>query len=553
MRTPICRLLLSGIAILSSVHALTLEQRIEDYKFFWQSFKEQYAFFDLKREKYGVDWDRIGEEYLAKVKTSKSDLELLQAITESQVALQDGHCYNGLIDHIYNTDELYMLPIDFKLGAGNKIFVNAVSIGSPLFYEYNISSGYELLAINGKTVRQIARERKKWTPASSPGQFWSQLASLIRFVHPFEEKPQETSASLLFLSPEGKRVEAKCDWKIVKAKKAPARPMDSLYKDEAADDNAAKIDSEGPIPMEVKIYPDSNTAYIKIETWMKTEDPKEQFEKVFSQIKDTDGLLLDLRNNGGGVAKWGILFANYLLDSEATVPNKTRIEAILSKTYIRRFPGVTEKDVQEAFSDPEQVQSLLKAVLKKEFSIEDIKNRMENGEFKPLAFVKLLNFEVNEVPTYTKPVVILMNGGCYSTTDIFMTLMKDNNRATFVGTTNGAGSGSPIPAKTPNLGFEFYVSHGKFFTPNEIMIEGQPIRPDILSAPSREDIVNSYDRVLQDGFQELTNLIDPFSNSFIGVDFNESPSELKSNTIEDTKPDFGLPKLPDYIAPAHFE
>jgi C-terminal processing protease CtpA/Prc len=547
------KLLFSGLFLLNSLQALTLEQRVEDYKFFWNSFKEQYAFFDLKRKKFGVEWDAVRAKYLAQVENSDSDLALLKAITESQVALGDGHCYNSLIDHVYKTDKLFMLPIDFKLGAGNKVYVNAVGIGSPLFYEHGITTGHELIAINGKSVRKIARERKKWIPASSPGQFWSNLVGMLQFVHPFEEQPTEKTATITVMSPEGERITAECEWKVLKPQKAPSRPMNSLYQDEVADENVQKIDAEGPIPMEVKVYNDTNVGYVKIETWMKTDDPKEQFEKVFEQIQDTDGLIIDLRDNGGGVAKWGILFANYLLDSDMTMPNNTRIEAILCKTYLRRFPQISEEDINKAFSVPEEIQGLIKAITQKEVSIDEIKSRMVDGEFPPMEFVKLLNHEVNQVATYTKPVVVLMNGGCYSTTDIFMTLLNDNNRATFVGSINGAGSGSPIPCKTPNLGFQYYVSHGRFFTPSEVMIEGQPIKPDVLSMPSQEDYVDGYDRVLQDGFQELMKQINPGSNSFVGVEISDGEVETKSDTIDEKEVHFGLPKMPDFIAPAHFE
>ena len=91
-----------GLALLAAPlwAELSVEERIEDFETFWESYKTAYVFFELKNKDYGVDWDAIKGDFVNRLKESTSDIELYAAITEAQTLLRDGHCYNGSFSKI---------------------------------------------------------------------------------------------------------------------------------------------------------------------------------------------------------------------------------------------------------------------------------------------------------------------------------------------------------------------------------------------------------------------------------------------------------------------
>jgi len=281
--------------------------------------------------------------------------------------------------------------------------------------------------------------------------------------------------------------------------------------------------------MELKIFEENQIGYMKLSSFMKVEDPKPQFEKALELLEGTQGLILDLRGNGGGVAKWGYLLANYFVDNESPKINDGWIDVIYSKAYFQRFHNeqFTPQVLDELFSSPEGAAALFKQ-MGIELTEEEVAKHFRDGEFFNMTRPTKLNHAVNDKPAYDKPLVVLMDGGCYSTTDIFMTALNDYDRAIFVGTPDGAGSGSPIPYVLKNSGFTAHISHGKFFTTGDVMIEGRPIQPDYLVSQTQEDVAVGRDTILQAGYQVLMEKIMPGS-SFAGFD-PEEPA-LISSTI----------------------
>ncbi|MBL4772394.1 MAG: hypothetical protein JKX98_01945 [Alcanivoracaceae bacterium] len=127
LRSVLRNVLFGSALVVSSVFAdLTPDQRVEDFKSFWQSYKDAYVFFELKGNKHGVDWDAIKDGFVAKMRISTSDIELYKAVTEAQALLRDGHCYNSSFAKIRETERIYFQRIGLTLAEGHKIVVNKV-------------------------------------------------------------------------------------------------------------------------------------------------------------------------------------------------------------------------------------------------------------------------------------------------------------------------------------------------------------------------------------------------------------------------------------------
>ena len=104
--------------------------------------------------------------------------------------------------------------------------------------------------------------------------------------------------------------------------------------------------------LKAMLFKEQNVGYVKLESFMKTENPTQQFDKIFSALADTKALILDLRDNGGGVGPWGILLSNYFIDSSAleTHPNQAYMERNYSRTFFRLIlKQATDEEEFEGF------------------------------------------------------------------------------------------------------------------------------------------------------------------------------------------------------------
>ncbi|MCJ8344349.1 S41 family peptidase [bacterium] len=543
------RLLLPFAISIQSLFTLSPVEMKEDFEDFFKAYKEQYAFFDLKKKDFGVEWDAVYAKSKTKLAKAKTDLDFYQILTEAQVSLGDGHCYNNASDLVYYGEGVWFLNIQFTLGEGNRVFVDWIHQDSE--FAGVIQKGFRLVGIDGESIRAIAKRHRKWNSASSRGQFMNAFAKGLRYKSIYEGKPKSSKATLLFESLSGERIEIKSKWKLAKGTKTPASASSNFVED--IELHKAEIgDVTGSLPLELKIFKDQNIGYMKLTSFMKTDDPKPQFEKALKLLEGTDGLILDLRGNGGGVAKWGYLLANYFIDNDTPAINDGWLEKIYSRAYFQQYVlkgAFTQKDLDETFASVPEATKMLNS-FGLTVSEEEVEKEFVNGELVSFEGSQIMNDRVNEHVAYDEPLVILMDGGCFSTTDIFMTAINDYKRAIFVGTPNGAGSGSPIPYVLDNSGYTAYISFGRFYTQSETMIEGRPITPDVLVSQTALDIASGRDTVLQAGFQALMDSINP-SNSFSSDEVGEG--DILSSTIVKTEVKFGRPMLPDYIRNAHVE
>jgi C-terminal processing protease CtpA/Prc len=589
-RKTLRQFLFGSALVVSSLFAdMTAEQRVEDFEAFWNSYKEAYVFFELKNKDYGVDWDQIKGGFIEKLKNSTSDTELYAAVTEAQALLQDGHCYNGSFAKIRETEKIYFQRIGVTMTAGHKIVVSKVVPGS-VFAQAGVQTGYEVVKWDGKTVRQLAKDAKKRISASSEGQFWAQFSSQFYIHSPLLGRPKSPKAEIVFRDFDGNLINVTSKWES--APPTGKQEMTNAWVDDEKGvslDEASKKRISGPLPMEVRIFKDANLAYVKIESWMKTEDPIEQFEKTFEAIKDTEGMILDLRNNGGGVGPWGILFTNYLLeknvdnrvakkgwlskivgwftgskdDSSETeetfesdfdkTPNDSWMERNLSKVFFRTaFPQLDEATLNEIFTQPATMKYVLKKAFGMEIADDELMKYYKDGEFEPFYVNLTLNERFNKIKPYTKPIVALTNGGCYSTTDICLTILKEFKRISIVGTPNGAGSGSPIPFVLPNSGLQVYVPHARAFPPYGTMIEGRPLEVDVRASQTVEDLIKGKDTVLTEGVRLLLQNTGAFS-SLVQEEVDPGEGEAVFSTLQDKDIDWGNIPTPDWAIQSTIE
>lgn len=134
-------------------------------------------------------------------------------------------------------------------------------------------------------------------------------------------------------------------------------------------------------------------------------DEHEQFNELLTYLQDTKGLIIDVRNNGGGHNA-----------AAKIIPGHFTTQRYAGEQWLFKN-GKGWND----FSHPEWIY------------IE------ESGPVK-----------------YLKPVIVLTNRGAYSTTNSFANFMQYLPNVTLMGDTTGGGAGVPRPYMLAN-GWEFYT------------------------------------------------------------------------------------------------
>lgn len=101
------------------------------------------------------------------------------------------------------------------------------------------------------------------------------------------------------------------------------------------------------------------------------------------------------------------------------------------------------------------------------------------------------------------PMVILIDGGSASSSEILAGALQDNDRAILVGSGPTYGKGSVQLVYDLSDGSSIHVTSSRWFTPDRHQIDQQGLQPDILVAVTQDDIDNGRDAILNQAVKEL--------------------------------------------------
>jgi carboxyl-terminal processing protease len=170
---------------------------------------------------------------------------------------------------------------------------------------------------------------------------------------------------------------------------------------------------------------------------------------AIDRMKDTPGMVIDLRNNGGG-------------------------SSAMTTALLNRF-----------FSTPQQ----------------GMKQSTRTGRPIQLFFVDTMKMQAELAGSgsaaYTKPVVVLTNESSASASEIFAITMQENKRATLIGERTCGCLLAYLGMTDVPGGAQMAYSEIGYTARNGSRIEGEGVKPDIEIKHSREDILLNRDRVLE--------------------------------------------------------
>lgn len=171
---------------------------------------------------------------------------------------------------------------------------------------------------------------------------------------------------------------------------------------------------------------------------------KGNIDYVINKYRNLKGLIIDVRNNGGGVVSNVFVLCNALADKKRHVYT----------SYVKIGPG------HEDFSAP-----------------------------------NLVYAEPDSKTPYTKPICILANRTSYSATSFFVLAMKAFPNVTVVGDTTGGGLGAPTGGELPN-GWSFRFSCSRTLCPNGVNYE-DGVPPDKVKYMRSSDMNKGFDSIIE--------------------------------------------------------
>ncbi|MFO7657043.1 MAG: S41 family peptidase [Bacteroidales bacterium] len=197
---------------------------------------------------------------------------------------------------------------------------------------------------------------------------------------------------------------------------------------------------------------DNNIGYLAINSFSGKKPVIKEFDKIFNQILPTEGLIIDIRNNGGGNSGNGDYIFSCFIDKPA---NKWSSQTL----------------------DYRPAERVWRTGIPSWYQYEK----------------SLLN--PNKIKYYSKQVVILINANTFSAAEDFCILFDINQRAEIIGQPTAGSTGQPLLFNLPGGGWARVCTLRSYY-PDGNEFVGYGIQPDIYINETISDFQNDKDIVL---------------------------------------------------------
>ncbi len=240
----------------------------------------------------------------------------------------------------------------------------------------------------------------------------------------------------------------------------------------------------------------------------------ETIVEAMPKMRDTRGLIIDLRDNGGGAG----LDTLQLMDGYLLPPDQPRLgigeivhwegEAWATNT------GEVSADSEGLSVDGRQFLAAFKEGFKREWqppkgrAVESRTVFLARAEAEPKLFP--YNFERwPKAYSYTAPVVVLFNHRCFSAAEIFLAGIREVPGVTLVGSASTAGgAGSPEFFRLRHSGLDVIISQNVFVRADGTLIDGSGIVPGVVVEPDADYYLGVRDRMLERAIEVLKGKIE---------------------------------------------
>jgi C-terminal processing protease CtpA/Prc len=403
---------------------LSVDERIKIFVKLWTEVKYNFANFDLVPQ---VNWDQVLKDKLPLVRQDQSNKDFAKLLVRCIAELKDGHTDISMkFCMIFHEAQpaLVVKPIE------GRAIITEIGNSNDVA-KVNLKIGDEILKIDGKDVRELLEEEIYPYVFASTDQ-WRDIKAFRYLLR----GPASSEINLRIKNAEGKQRNIVLTRDLGWGRNMPRKEhTDFEYRDLG-----------------------DGISYVAINTF-KTSEVVDEFRKHMDRIRGSKGLIIDVRENGGGNSG-----------------NGDRIVSLLIDKPILNSPWKTPQHIAafQAWGRPEK------------WHIGEM-DYVEPNE---------------EMERFSGPIIALMGPESFSAAEDFLVLLHSSKRATLVGGKTGGSTGQPLRFK-----FDYGVD-GRICTKRNTYPDGREfvgigVIPDVEVHATRQSITEGKDIVLQRGIEVL--------------------------------------------------
>ena len=398
---------------------------------------KEYAFTEYK----GINWDALRAEFRPRIEEAqrrRDRLAYLRALRDLLWRIPDGHVSGPFISEDFWAEAGGGLGLNIRELSDGRVIVTYVLPGSPA-EQAGIKLGAEITEINGRPIKRAIDEATPWLGPFSTEHTrrLDQMLFAVRF--PVGEQVRITYRNPDAASPTTKTLTT-------------VQEIDSLL---AGIPSAQQTGFE--LPLEYRLL-DSGYAYVKIYSFF---DDKiltiHLWERLMQALIDNDvpGLVIDLRENGGGWGYMADLMAAYFFEEELVLGNT----------------GEYDESLGEFYFDPNTVEHFI-------LPPQDLR--------------------------YHGRVAVIISPDCASACEFFAYDLTLQDRAVIVGHYPTAGLGGGIEEfNMPEDVSIRFTSQRAVDAEGNIHIEGKGVVPDVRVPVTEESLLGERDVLLEAAIEAL--------------------------------------------------
>lgn len=392
------------------------DEKVAGLSKFWSEAKYNFAFFDRMPS---FDWDGLYMAYLPKVRAARTTADYYRVMMRFASELRDGHTDVEPPKELF--DAFYARPAFRATLIEDKVLVT--DIYDPALSQKGIAVGDEVLSIDGIKVRDYAQQRV----APQTGGFAPQDRTVRIYHYGLFAGPVAVPLHLVLKSADGQTHAVTVTRRSVNDGSLPARPH-----------------------VRFEMLP-GNIAYLAVNEFSDDQGAK-TMQDNFAAIAAAKGLIIDVRENGGGSTSSGYAILQMLTEKPFLGSNFRTREYQAANRAWGVLPGW-----HRGYSD----------------------------ETSPDA-----------AHFFKGPVAVLIGAQTYSAAEDFVVAFDEMNRGTLIGQTTGGGTGQPLVFKLPGGGGARIGAKDDSYADGKVF-EGVGIAPKIAVAPTVADIRSGRDPVLE--------------------------------------------------------
>jgi carboxyl-terminal processing protease len=393
---------------------LSVDERIAGLSVLWSNVKHVLPGFETRP---GLDLDSLYLAYLPRVRPAQSTLQYYLVLMRFVAALRDAHSNVYLPDTLasrrYARPPLRTLPVE---GTAVVRWVLAPELDS-----LGIAPGQVVLSIDGVRTDEYVRTRvAPYVSASTP-----QDRALRAYGYELLAGDAAEPVDLILRQPDGTTFQVE----------VPRSGYDTVR----------------PLKANRDTVLDGNIGYLRLDDFA-ARGVADYVVEAMTRLVETNGLIIDVRRNGGGSGWPGYRLLTTLIDTTFVGnPSWVRMPNPIARSY-----GIEPRAVPLGSS----------------------------------------TFVPDDSLHYRQPVVVLTSAMTFSAAEDFVAAFVGLGRALVIGMPTGGSTGQPFQFRLPGGGSaRVRAKHDTFVDGREFI--GRGIQPDVLVEPTIADIAAGHDPVLE--------------------------------------------------------